>query len=340
MLEPSTLAYLRRGNNLLAFSGGVDSSALFHLLIEHGIAFDIALVNYRVREAADAEETFAKTLARTHRRRCHVRRCVIEQGNFEKEARSARYDFFAELARQEGYAHLITAHQLGDMTEWLLMQLCRGAGCVELVGMRPVEERDAYVLLRPLLFTPKASLLAYLQRHNHRYFVDTSNADPRLTRNRFRQQFGEPLLAQYAEGIARSFRYLLQDADDLLPPEQPVTCIRALCLFVKPGEATRMLRQIDRHLKRSGYLLSRAQKEEILRVPSSVIGGVWCIEITDRLVWIAPFVQEQAMPKPFRETCRVAGIPVKVRPYLFNASIDPLALAACVPQKCADESSP
>ena len=47
---------LKNKKNLLAFSAGVDSSALFFLLLEHGIKFDIALVNYGTRETSDKEE--------------------------------------------------------------------------------------------------------------------------------------------------------------------------------------------------------------------------------------------------------------------------------------------
>ena len=50
------LSYLKGKKNLLAFSAGVDSSALFFLLLEHDIKFDIALVNYGTRETSDKEE--------------------------------------------------------------------------------------------------------------------------------------------------------------------------------------------------------------------------------------------------------------------------------------------
>ncbi len=43
-LNSKALKSLEGGRNLLAFSGGVDSSALFFLLRECGIDFDIALV--------------------------------------------------------------------------------------------------------------------------------------------------------------------------------------------------------------------------------------------------------------------------------------------------------
>jgi len=46
--------------NLLAFSGGVDSSALFFILLEKKIPFDIAIVNYHKREQSKKEVEYGK----------------------------------------------------------------------------------------------------------------------------------------------------------------------------------------------------------------------------------------------------------------------------------------
>jgi len=55
-LNREALDTLRGGKSLLAFSGGVDSSALLFLLRDKGIEFDIALVNYQTRlEEPDRE---------------------------------------------------------------------------------------------------------------------------------------------------------------------------------------------------------------------------------------------------------------------------------------------
>lgn len=44
-LEP-----LREKKNLLGFSGGLDSTCLFHLLVGENIAFDTALVDYNTQK--------------------------------------------------------------------------------------------------------------------------------------------------------------------------------------------------------------------------------------------------------------------------------------------------
>jgi len=76
------------------------------------------------------------------------------------------------------------------------------------------------------------------------------------------------------------------------------------------------IRQIDRVLKSRGYLLSAAQKEEILRKEDVVVGGKWAVVLQPTLVWVAPY-RHATMPKTFKERCRRARVPAKIRPYLF-----------------------
>ncbi|MEA1879510.1 MAG: ATP-binding protein, partial [Campylobacterota bacterium] len=50
---------LNNKKNLLAFSAGIDSSALFFLLLENNIKFDIAIVDYNIRDQSKKEVTHA-----------------------------------------------------------------------------------------------------------------------------------------------------------------------------------------------------------------------------------------------------------------------------------------
>ena len=63
MLDSNTLPLLREGRNLLAFSSGGDSTALFHLLLDAKIDFDIVHVNYHTRIQSDGEARYAQKLA-------------------------------------------------------------------------------------------------------------------------------------------------------------------------------------------------------------------------------------------------------------------------------------
>jgi tRNA(Ile)-lysidine synthase len=114
MLYINCIDELNSGKNLLAFSGGVDSSALFFLLLENQIKFDIALVNYGIREQSIKEQTYALTLAKRYKLKAYTIQSPQFDNNFEKNARDFRYKFFNKIIKREKYTNLITAHQLND----------------------------------------------------------------------------------------------------------------------------------------------------------------------------------------------------------------------------------
>jgi len=114
--------------NLLAFSGGVDSTALFFLMQEAGVSFDIATVDYGIRQESKDEVAYAKTLAAKYNKKLFLHEAKKIETNFEHTARKVRYSFFDKVIESCGYENLITAHQLDDRFEWFLMQLGRGAG--------------------------------------------------------------------------------------------------------------------------------------------------------------------------------------------------------------------
>ena len=68
MLKPQDISLLKSSKNLLAFSGGADSTALFFLLLENDIPFDIAIVDYAIREQSKEELLFAQELKRVRER--------------------------------------------------------------------------------------------------------------------------------------------------------------------------------------------------------------------------------------------------------------------------------
>jgi len=316
MLRPELLEHLRHRRCLLAFSGGGDSTALFFLLEAAGIPCDLALVNYHTRPQSDEEARYAETLAARFDRRCFLRDAHLDGENFEHEARGVRYAFFDSLIQQEGYEILLTAHQLDDRLEWLLMQLCKGAGMEELLGMRESEPRRGYTLVRPLLHLRKTDLLAYLTERGERWYEDASNADPRYLRNGFRHNLAAPMLERCAPGIARSFAYL--DAErERFEPLPPIHRLDALLWFQTPAGHDTLVRTVDRALKEAGFLMRRGDRESLGHGCSCVVGRRFAVAAGERYCFIAPYA-DAVMPKPFKERCRTLGIDPKLRPYLFR----------------------
>jgi tRNA(Ile)-lysidine synthase len=315
MLDKRTLPLLKEGKNLLAFSGGVDSTALFFLLLRENIPFDIAHVNYHTRAQSMEEAAYAQALAEQYGKKCHLRDAPEIEGNFESEARRVRYGFFESLIGKHGYETLLTAHQLDDRLEWLLMQLCKGAGLPELLGMEPVSEREGYTLVRPLLGTTKSELRSWLDREKRTYYIDASNEDPRYLRNRFRHRYAAPLLEAYRQGIGKSFEYLSKDAEIIAVREEAALEERVMMIRT-PQSRPELMRTADRWLKRSGYLLRQGEKERIQNEDELVLGRRYALSITPHCTLLTP-LETAVTPKAFRERCRVLGIGPKVRPYLY-----------------------
>ena len=208
---------------------------------------------------------------------------------------------------------------MNDQLEWLLMRLSKGAGISELIGLETVSKRENYTLIRPLLSHSKEELLAYLKTNQYPYFIDESNSDEKYERNKFRKAFSDPLVAQYKEGIKRSFTYLRRDKEHLEKEFETVYSKKELRV-IKLHRETAKVKAADLALKELGYLLSAPQRLEIKKENSLVIGGEWAIELQGNQLYIAPYMTID-MPKKFKEQCRMLKIPSKIRAYCFQAKI-------------------
>ena len=306
--------------NLLAFSGGVDSTALFFLLLEQNIPFDIAIVNYNTRKQSKQEVVYALSLALKYKKQCFIHDVTLEHTNFEHTARQVRYEFFEEIIEEYGYETLFTAHQLNDKLEWFLMQFSRGAGLSELIGLNETLKKNNYTIFRPLLNYSKKSLEEYLQSKQLKYFHDESNEDTSFRRNYFRKKFANEFIKEFEKGVKHSFEYLHKDLLSLNIPLHNLYQNQELEIFKNSCDDNLNIRIIDNVLKQRGYILSHAQREEILKQKESVIDSfAICITLTH--IFIAPYVKTP-MPKEFKELCRIYKIPKKIRAYLFQNTID------------------
>ncbi|BAK72224.1 tRNA lysidine(34) synthetase TilS [Arcobacter sp. L] len=313
---------VKESRNLLAFSAGVDSTALFFLLLKQNIPFDIAIVNYNVRVQSKDEVSYAKELALKYNKKIFIKEVKLEAtSNFEKTARDIRYSFFDEIITQNSYVTLITAHQLNDKLEWFLMQFTKGAGLIELIGFNEFEEKENYKVYKPLLEITKDELENFLKLENIKYFIDKSNFDEKYKRNYFRHNFSDKLLNEFKNGIKNSFVYLQNDLNSLNINLNPIKKIHELEIFYNQNSDNLNIRIIDNSLKKRGILLSFAQREEILKQKEITISHKINISITEKFIWIAPKI-EKSMDKKFKELCRVNNIPKNIRSYICTSNIN------------------
>ncbi len=209
------------GRYLLAFSGGLDSTVLLHLLTRLRGTYDLQAihVHHGLQTAADKWPAHCEQACTQWGVTCTVVRVRPEQGprlSLEAEARRARYRALQSLM-QEGDV-LLTAHHQDDQAETLLLQLLRGAGPRGLAAMPMVSTFSPGLHVRPLLECTRKEIQQYARDQELTWVEDPSNEDRTHARNFLRQEL-MPLLRQRwpeaASMLARSAR-LCADASALL----------------------------------------------------------------------------------------------------------------------------
>ncbi len=174
----------------LAYSGGLDSSVLLHLLVSATHSYEIIPwhINHGLLDVAMEMEQFCITQAENYSLAARVDRLELGdiKGNIEAQARYRRYRLF----RREMVAGdcVVTAHHADDQAETLLLNALRGSGTAGLRGIAQQRSFGAGLLLRPLLRFSRAHIEDYASHHNLHWFDDPSNANSRFDRNYLRNQ--------------------------------------------------------------------------------------------------------------------------------------------------------
>ncbi len=175
---------------LVGFSGGADSTALLILLLplrEKGLRLEAVHVNHGLRgRESEEDQAFAEAFCREREIPLHAFRLNLGERRDEDAARQARYECFRDCVKKTGIPHLVLAHQMEDQAETFLMRLLRGAGPEGLGCMRPREEREGYVIYRPLLKISGGELRQALTAGGIPWREDGSNAGDDYFRNRIR----------------------------------------------------------------------------------------------------------------------------------------------------------
>jgi len=172
---------------ILGISGGPDSVALLHLLLEKGFRPVLAHVNYHLRgRDSNTDQKFVEKLAKKYQLQCEILQASPAIGNLEETCRNIRYKFFEEIRLKHCADAILVAHTQNDQIETFLLNITRGAS---LRGFQAMQEWDPKRhLLRPLLNNPKKDLLNYLKKHRLPYRQDRSNKDLKFSRNFLRHK--------------------------------------------------------------------------------------------------------------------------------------------------------
>lgn len=197
---------------LVAFSGGLDSTVLLHLLVQ--LRQQHLEFQFRAVHVHHGLSAFADTWAHHCRQRCAawqvpltVQRVQVDDraGGIEAAARTVRYAAFNAMLKADEI--LITAQHLDDQSETFMLALKRGSGPAGLSAMVACGRLADHMLLRPLLGCSRLQLEAYAQQHQLSWIDDNSNQNLRFDRNFLRLQV-LPLLnlrwPHFTSAVARS----------------------------------------------------------------------------------------------------------------------------------------
>lgn len=174
---------------LLACSGGLDSVCLGSLLHNSKIHFEVAHVNFQLREKeSDDDENFVKNLAESWSTEFHVLHAETSNVAQEKQistqmaAREIRYEWFEKLREARNLQGIIIAHHQDDQLETIFLNLIRGTGIEGLYGMA---DRRGF-LIRPLLPFSREEIVQYAKENSLKWREDSSNSKTDYKRNKLR----------------------------------------------------------------------------------------------------------------------------------------------------------
>jgi tRNA(Ile)-lysidine synthase len=198
------LGVAKKDRLLLAVSGGLDSVVLTTCCAISGLDFGIAHANFQLRGAeSERDEVFVRQLAVKYEKPFYIKKfdtrnyAEKEKCSIQVAARNLRYDWFKTLLGKDpdSFQFLLTAHQLDDNIETMLMHFFRGTGIEGLTGMPDKKER----LIRPLLSIPGRRLKDFAVSQKLDWVEDSSNASNDYTRNYFRNQLIPSLIPVFPE---------------------------------------------------------------------------------------------------------------------------------------------
>lgn len=181
---------------LVGVSGGPDSLCLMEALRQAGYPVIVAHFNHQLRPDSDTEaNSLKKTVSRKNVpsifENGDVRGFAEHEGlSIEEAARTMRYRFLFEQAREQNVQALAVGHTADDQVETVLMHFLRGAGLTGLKGMTYRSHLPAFdesmPLVRPLLDVWREETVVYCAANGLRPYYDPSNDSLNFLRNRIR----------------------------------------------------------------------------------------------------------------------------------------------------------
>ncbi len=260
-----------KGRLLVAFSGGLDSTVLLHLIARENQALaashKIAAlhINHQLSEYAETWEQHCKKITEDLDVEffSEVVEVQADGKGVEAAARDARYRVFEQYVKQDDV--LLVGHHSNDQAETFMLRLMRGAGVLGLAAMS--EERalsdkpDTGTLWRPLLDFSREDLEAYAKEHDLSWVEDDSNTSLDFDRNFLRHKPMPALLSRWPQALKQfsTASSHLSEAQHLLNDLAAID-----------------LQNIDEHEERYGYSIDYKKCSALSKPRIKNVLRYWC----------------------------------------------------------------
>ena len=240
---------------LIGVSGGRDSVALLHFLLEQGYQkLIVCHFEHGLRgRAGKSDARFVGRLAQKHGLKFELGSADVAavaartKQSIETAARHERLAFFQRVARSRRCLMIFLAHQADDQVETFLLNLLRGAGGRGLGAMRPISIFGQLRIVRPLLDVWRSEIDAYLEQHRLKFRDDATNEELSARRNRMRHQ----IIPWLEKQSGRNIRATIWRAATVLAEEEDFLETLIPAGLTKSGElSVTQLRQLPPALQR------------------------------------------------------------------------------------------
>ena len=176
---------------VLALSGGPDSMCLLNIILNLKIKLNIICIhiNHGIREESIEEYHFIDNYLKDKNVTLEYEEIPKKSSNSnynEQELREKRYSIFNKVMLKYKAKYLLTAHHGDDLIETILMRISRGSNLKGYSGFSVSSTKGDYIVLKPLIYYDKETILKYNEENNIPYVNDKTNDLDEYTRNRYR----------------------------------------------------------------------------------------------------------------------------------------------------------
>lgn len=196
---------------LVALSGGADSVFALNFFVKFRQKYDIEIcafhLNHSLRGSeSDSDESFCISLCKKLNIEIYSEKTDVsefatnEKLSLEEAGRKIRYKKLEEYLEISNSNKIVTAHNLDDNTETVLLNLFRGTGIRGLSGI-PIKRGN---IIRPFLTVSKSEIINYLNKAKMNFVQDSSNEKNEYKRNYLRNEIIPRIRENINEGIDKN----------------------------------------------------------------------------------------------------------------------------------------